>query len=603
MIPVLVILALVILVSGPIAIGIALAQRGHVKGLRAEVRALREELRGRPEAQAGSTATAAPPAHAGSTEASAPVTPVVAAPPPSSPSGEGSYPLDLERMIGSQWLTWVGILAIFLGTAFFLAIDLTGPIAGVGQVLVGFLVGALFVGSGSAIARRRRILARGLLGGGVALLYLSAYAAHGFHQLVPAPVVYLFLAGVASVGAALAIREDAASIAILTLIGAFLTPSVLGTDEIRAEAILPYLVAVNLGTIAISLRRSWGVLPYLGLFGTLLTIATGWLAIVTTGTMGWIALAFTVLWIAYSAFPLRMRLTGPAAGTMRSGVIVIAACAYAVFVHYWVGLHAGELRGIALLVLALAYLIAGRVTRHRRPRLVPVYYHYSGIALAVVAVPVALDAHWTTTAWALMGAVLTEGAVRGRSRGHVWASLVVLGGAIFHTIAIDTFVFLREISEGARGGPGAEVIGAVLTAAALGFAGWRLRRSGIINRTLGDLLATLAPALLLWSITVETWGWFEARDRLAGDGRDYERAGLFAISWLWAAYAAILILAGFLTRYRPVRLLGVVVIALLVGKVMLLDLQELERGYRIASFAGVGVLLLAISLLYQRERR
>jgi len=46
----------------------------------------------------------------------------------------------------------------------------------------------------------------------------------------------------------------------------------------------------------------------------------------------------------------------------------------------------------------------------------------------------------------------------------------------------------------------------------------------------------------------------------------------------------------------------VLVLAVLVGKVFLLDMQELERGYRIASFVGVGILLLAVSLLYQRER-
>ena len=34
-----------------------------------------------------------------------------------------------------------------------------------------------------------------------------------------------------------------------------------------------------------------------------------------------------------------------------------------------------------------------------------------------------------------------------------------------------------------------------------------------------------------------------------------------------------------------------------------LDIQTLEKGYRIASFVGVGLLLLLISILYQRERR
>jgi uncharacterized membrane protein len=71
---------------------------------------------------------------------------------------------------------------------------------------------------------------------------------------------------------------------------------------------------------------------------------------------------------------------------------------------------------------------------------------------------------------------------------------------------------------------------------------------------------------------------------------------------VWAVYAGLLILGGFLFRYRPIRYLGIAVLGLLLAKMFLLDIQELERGYRIASFAGVGFLLLLISVLYQKER-
>ena len=50
------------------------------------------------------------------------------------------------------------------------------------------------------------------------------------------------------------------------------------------------------------------------------------------------------------------------------------------------------------------------------------------------------------------------------------------------------------------------------------------------------------------------------------------------------------------------RTLGIVLAALLVLKVFLLDWQELAGGLRVVAFAGVGVLLLVISVLYQRKR-
>jgi uncharacterized membrane protein len=94
---------------------------------------------------------------------------------------------------------------------------------------------------------------------------------------------------------------------------------------------------------------------------------------------------------------------------------------------------------------------------------------------------------------------------------------------------------------------------------------------------------------------------FEAR-RAAG-AASTGLGSLLTLSLVWAAYGGLCIGAGFATGWRPIRLFGVGVLGLLVLKVFLLDMQELERGYRIASFVGVGVLLLAISLLYQRERR
>ena len=50
-------------------------------------------------------------------------------------------------------------------------------------------------------------------------------------------------------------------------------------------------------------------------------------------------------------------------------------------------------------------------------------------------------------------------------------------------------------------------------------------------------------------------------------------------------------------------MLGIVLLAATVLKVFLVDMQALDRGYRIVAFVVLGVLLLAISRLYQRELR
>jgi uncharacterized membrane protein len=75
----------------------------------------------------------------------------------------------------------------------------------------------------------------------------------------------------------------------------------------------------------------------------------------------------------------------------------------------------------------------------------------------------------------------------------------------------------------------------------------------------------------------------------------------FTYSALWMAYGAMLMIIGFLRRSAFVRWQALVLIAATIAKVFVYDVSELDRGYRIVSFIVLGVLLLAISFVYQRD--
>jgi uncharacterized membrane protein len=85
--------------------------------------------------------------------------------------------LDIEEMLGTDWLNKVGIAFIVLGIAFFLSYELKnmGP---AGKVLVGFVTAVVMLGAGMWLDRgeRYRILARAGIGGGWALLFFTTYA-------------------------------------------------------------------------------------------------------------------------------------------------------------------------------------------------------------------------------------------------------------------------------------------------------------------------------------------------------------------------------------------------------------------------------------------
>ena len=68
---------------------------------------------------------------------------------------------------------------------------------------------------------------------------------------------------------------------------------------------------------------------------------------------------------------------------------------------------------------------------------------------------------------------------------------------------------------------------------------------------------------------------------------------------MWLAFALALFVAGIRLARQPVRLAGLAVLALVVVKVFVGDMSNLEGLFRIASFVGLGLCLVGIGWLYQ----
>ena len=114
-------------------------------------------------------------------------------------------------------------------------------------------------------------------------------------------------------------------------------------------------------------------------------------------------------------------------------------------------------------------------------------------------------------------------------------------------------------------------------------------------------------AVLLGALLVVWVGSFEVNRYFTKPPADLpinaEQAEQMAYSIWWAVYAAGLLIIGFVVRYSPVRYFALALFAVTLGKVLLVDMADIEAGYRIASFLALGVLLLAASFLYQRYFR
>ena len=74
----------------------------------------------------------------------------------------------------------------------------------------------------------------------------------------------------------------------------------------------------------------------------------------------------------------------------------------------------------------------------------------------------------------------------------------------------------------------------------------------------------------------------------------------YAYSGLWLVYALVLLAAGIWRRNMPLRYASLAVLMLTVCKVFLFDMAEIGGLFRVASFLGLGLTLMAIGWIYRR---
>jgi len=526
----------------------------------------------------------------------------VAPPPPVAPPAlrPAAARPGLEAVIGGRWLTWVGILAIFFGTAFFVAMDLRdSPLSGVFQVLSGLVVALLFVLGGRALVpRRERVLGLGLLGGGIALLYLVAYGAFGFHRLVAPAMVYVFLVGVAVIGALFALRLHSATIAGLTLAGALLAPLLLSPPGDPAGALFPYLVAVNLGGVLVGRRAGWAGLPLAAFAGGAVLLAAWAEAHYGLDRRAATFAVVAVLWFLHAVTPL---VGQPARGfwsAARGAVTLVNALLFTLVVWWLLAPDRTHLRGLALAVLALVYVGGARLGERRlAPGPGLAFTRVAGVAIAALAIPAQLDHAWVTFGWTALAAALLWTDLHGGGRTYRLLGLGVLVIAVVKAALVDPADAASRLDGWDPVTHGGFVAGLGVVGLLVGFSELYRRRGA---PGVGTGLLVAAVVLLLVKITVEVLLAYAARS--AALRIEVEPAAQLAVTLAWSVYILVVMLGGFTLRRRALRTLAIVLVALLVGKVFVFDLQVLTGGYRVAAFGGAGLVLLAISVLYQRRR-
>ena len=404
-----------------------------------------------PAVAAAPAEAAAPPAEAAAPAltvaaaavAAAPAAPVAAAPaapvaPPPLRSPEADWWHRFELRAGTRWVTWLGAGALVIAAALFvkLAID-RGWLGPAARLALGAAGGVgLLVAGRRAHRAEMRPLAQGLFGAGLGVLYVAAYVAFASYGLIARELVVAAMIGVTITGCAIAIRHDAQPVAVLALLGGLVMPLAASSGGGSRDALLAYLLILDLGAVAIALARRWHALELIALAGTW-ALFGGWLArahdaAARPAELAWLA-AFHVL---FAALPFGAHLRRHATGADRSllvlaNAIVTLLCAVAIL--------DGQRGPLGAVALAMAALYAALEAISRRTAAAggargDLGFVGLAAALATLALPLLLRGHALTLAWSLEASLLLALGFLDRRTSLRIAALGVLALAVLHGV-------------------------------------------------------------------------------------------------------------------------------------------------------------------------
>lgn len=353
-------------------------------------------------------------------------------------------PSPLQRLFTSAlgWITGgnpvlkIGLVVLFFGVAFLLKyaaqrnmlpLELRmggAALGGIGLLVLGWRLRRTHPGYGL-----------GLEGGGIGILYLVVFAAAKLYGMLPMPLALGIMVGLVAFSGLLAVLQDAKGLAIFGSAGGFLAPVLMSTGSGSHVLLFSYYALLNSGLLGIAWFKAWRELNLVGFVFTFGLVSLWGISAYTPAhfaTTEPFLLLFFVMYCTIAVLfahrqPLQLR--GFIDGPLVFGLPIVASSLQAYLVQdFRYGMALSAL-GLGSWYIGLARLLWNRFSDGMR--LLCEAFLALGVVFASLAIPLGLDPHWTTAAWALEGAAMIWVGVRQQRTGaRIFGLLLQLGAVL-----------------------------------------------------------------------------------------------------------------------------------------------------------------------------
>ena len=516
-------------------------------------------------------------------------------PPPVRPAAPAKPPVDLEALFGGRVLAWVGGLAVFLAAVFFLVMALrNGWIDEPTRVVLAFVGSTLLFVAGVYLHERagKTDAAVSAVAASLAALYASVTVATTVYGVVSPTAGLVVAAVIALAGTVIAVRWDSQLVAAIGIVGGLLAPPLV--DAGTSTSSLLFMTIALVGAVGVLIWRRWSWLA-VAAYVVSAPQAAAWLDSERGVHLG-LALAVTAaFWLLYVVAALGYELRVPTAALRpTSSTLLFVNAAATAWAGWYMLHHSGDGVGATTWVIgvAVAHVVLGvAVLRSRISHEIGLLVAAIGASLAAIGMALALDGPALVAGWTAEAVLLAFVAHRTQTKRGYLGSGAFLSLAAVHVLAFEAPP--RALAYGLDSF-GNAVVGLALVVAAMVVVSILLIEDELEEE--GTILRCVAAAFAVYLGSVVVV------DLAGAEPDQVAQTSQLALSAFWAVLGFGSLVAGLVRNIKWLRLAGLGLLALAVGKVFIVDLAALESIWRVASFLALGLLLLAGAFAYQKVR-
>ena len=329
-------------------------------------------------------------------------------PPPPPPPGFFERHPDLEKFIGENLISKIGIAILVLAIGFFVKYaidnDWIGPI---GRVGVGLLCGGILIGIAHWLRNSYKAFSSVLVGGGLAIFYFTITLAYHQYALFGQTMAFIIMLVITIFSVILSMLYDRQELAIIALVGGFVSPLLASNGSGNYQILFSYLLILNTGLLVIAYNKAWRLLNALA-FAFTAILFTSWLvglpydAAVSTfsGGFGFATAFYILFFIINIAHNIRENKKFIASDF---GILLANTCLYfGAGLYLLAQMHLTRYQGLFSATMGVFNLLSSWFLFRTKKVDSNILYLLVGITLSFISLtaPIQLHGHYITLFWA-----------------------------------------------------------------------------------------------------------------------------------------------------------------------------------------------------------